>query len=171
MIRWYNPDPNYVFERKTEGASGFDVSAANSVERAVPAGGRFVFSTGLHLAIPLGIEAQVRSRSGLARDHGLVVAPGTIDSDYRGEILVTLFNHGNTAYVVHPGQRIAQIVFAPVWPQIVYLIDQLDQVDGKLAEIGAVLGNSMLVAVDRVRHVKDLGETARGARGHGSTGL
>jgi dUTP pyrophosphatase len=72
--------------------------------------------TGLALAIPEGFEAQVRPRSGLAAKHGVTVlnSPGTIDSDYRGEIEIILINHGKEPFTVKPGDRIAQLVFAPV---------------------------------------------------------
>ncbi|HMM60359.1 MAG TPA: dUTP diphosphatase, partial [Candidatus Rifleibacterium sp.] len=72
--------------------------------------------TGLRIAMPHGLEAQVRPRSGLAAKHGVTVlnAPGTIDSDYRGEICVILINHGDNEFVIEPGMRIAQMVFAKV---------------------------------------------------------
>ena len=75
-----------------------------------------VVPTGLRIALPLGYEAQVRARSGLALKHGLICpnAPGTIDADYRGEVGVILVNHGPEAFVVTRGMRIAQLVVAPV---------------------------------------------------------
>lgn len=100
--------------RATEGAAGYDLY---SVERMwlAPRGFRAV-DTGIGLQLPPGYEAQVRPRSGLAIKHGLGVlnSPGTIDSDYRGSIRVILVNHGDTAFLVEPGMRIAQLVFARV---------------------------------------------------------
>jgi dUTP pyrophosphatase len=84
-------------------------------EISLPPGERVVVPTGLRLEIPEGFEAQVRPRSGLALSHGVTVlnAPGTIDSDYRGEVRVILINLGSEPFTVRRGDRIAQIVFAP----------------------------------------------------------
>jgi len=100
--------------RATPGSSGFDLRAA--VEVTIPPGEWRVVPTGLALAIPEGWEGQVRPRSGLAVKHGITVlnGPGTIDADYRGEILVPLINHGRAPFALTRGERIAQIVFAPV---------------------------------------------------------
>lgn len=103
---------------ETDGAAGMDLRAnfddRGSVEIAV--GARALIPTGLALEIPKGFEAQVRPRSGLALKHGvtLVNSPGTIDSDYRGPLGVILINHGDASFSVTHGDRIAQIVFAPV---------------------------------------------------------
>ncbi len=99
---------------ETENASGADLSSA--VETVIGPGEWKTVPTGLRLEIPPGVEAQVRPRSGLASRRGVTVlnAPGTIDADYRGEILVVLINHGKEPFVVRPGDRIAQLVFAPV---------------------------------------------------------
>ncbi|MCE5202160.1 MAG: dUTP diphosphatase [Synergistaceae bacterium] len=98
----------------TVGSSGMDVRAAESA--VIHAGDRGCVGTGLYLEMPLGCEAQIRPRSGLALKHGVTVlnAPGTIDSDYRGEVRIILVNHGRDDFVVEPGDRIAQIVFAAV---------------------------------------------------------
>ncbi len=100
--------------RATPGSAGFDLRAAAEV--TIPSGEWRVVPTGLALAIPVGWEGQVRPRSGLAVKHGITVlnGPGTIDADYRGEILVPLINHGREPFVLTRGERIAQIVFAPV---------------------------------------------------------
>lgn len=98
----------------TEGSAGMDIRAC---ERAViRAGARGCVGTGLYLEIPRGYEAQVRPRSGLALKHGVTVlnAPGTIDSDYRGEVRVILANLGENDFTIEPGERIAQIIFAAV---------------------------------------------------------
>lgn len=104
------PLPSYA----TSGSAGVDLRAS---EAAVITSGEFAaVGTGLSVEIPPGYEGQVRPRSGLAAKHGVTVlnAPGTIDSDYRGEIRVILINHGKDAFTVSPGDRIAQMVFAPV---------------------------------------------------------
>jgi dUTP pyrophosphatase len=126
------------------GAAGLDLCAALEASLAVPPLGRVRVPTGLVLAIPEGYEGQVRPRSGLAFKHGLTVlnAPGTIDSDFRGELQVLLVNLGTDTVSIAPGERIAQLVIAayvraePVW----------------------------------VGDVSELGNTARGAGGFGSTG-
>jgi dUTP pyrophosphatase len=104
------PIPTYA----TELAAGLDLIAAHAVVIA-PSGWTAV-GTGLELELPAGYEAQVRPRSGLAMKHGVTVlnAPGTIDADYRGEIRVLLINHGKDPYEIGIGDRIAQLVIAPV---------------------------------------------------------
>ena len=98
----------------TAGAAGMDVLAAETVTLAP--GARHAVATGLALAIPPGFEIQVRPRSGLALKHGIGVpnAPGTIDSDYRGELKVILINHGPEPFAIRIGDRVAQLVLAPV---------------------------------------------------------
>lgn len=101
----------------TAGAAGADLCAylpAGPLE--VPGGGYLVVPTGLVVEIPAGFEGQVRPRSGLAARHGVTVlnSPGTIDADYRGEVKVVLMNHGTCPFVVHHGDRIAQLVIAEV---------------------------------------------------------
>lgn len=98
----------------TEGAAGMDVLAAE--EAMIEPGARHAVATGFSMAIPQGFEIQVRPRSGLALKHGISVinAPGTIDSDYRGELKVILVNTGTAAFTVQRGDRIAQLVLAPV---------------------------------------------------------
>lgn len=98
----------------TEGAAGMDVLSAEDVTLAP--GARHAVATGLAMAIPFGFEIQVRPRSGLALKHGITVpnTPGTIDSDYRGELKVILINHGAEPFEIRRGDRIAQLVLAPV---------------------------------------------------------
>lgn len=98
----------------TPGASGMDVRAAETA--VIPAGCYGAVSTGLYLEMPHGFEAQVRPRSGLALKHGVTVlnSPGTVDSDYRGEVRIILVNHGREDFFIEPGDRIAQMVFAAV---------------------------------------------------------
>lgn len=106
------PLPTYA----TPGAAGADVCAAVERDVVVPPGGRVAIPTGLVVAVPEGYEMQVRPRSGLALRHGITVAnaPGTVDSDYRGEVKVILVNLGTEPFVVRRGDRIAQLVVAPV---------------------------------------------------------
>ena len=100
----------------TEGSSGMDVRAAMDESLVIPAGKVSLVPTNLSVEIPLGYEIQVRPRSGLAAKHGIGVlnSPGTIDSDYRGEIKIILFNFGNQDFIVNRGDRIAQLVIAEV---------------------------------------------------------
>jgi dUTP pyrophosphatase len=98
----------------TAGAAGLDLQAAISGPLVVASLGRVLIPTGLAIAVPSGFEAQVRPRSGLALKHGLSVlnSPGTIDSDYRGEIKIILANLGGDPVTIEPGMRIAQLVIA-----------------------------------------------------------
>jgi dUTP pyrophosphatase len=99
-------------------AAGCDLAAAlpDGEPHLLRPGERCLIPTGIKLALPAGFEAQVRPRSGLAHRHGVTVlnAPGTIDADYRGEILVLLVNFGDAAVLIERGMRIAQLVLAPV---------------------------------------------------------
>lgn len=134
----HHPLPTY----KTEGAAGMDLAAfltsPLTLMPRVPA----LVPTGLYMALPQGVEAQIRARSGLASRHGIIVpnAPGTIDSDYRGEIKVLLMNLTDTPFEMKDGDRIAQLIVAP------YL---------------SITWKS----------VEQLGETVRGEGGFGSTGI
>jgi len=104
------PLPEYA----TPASAGVDLRASDGC--VIPPGGRALVPTGLHIALPEGYEAQVRPRSGLALRHGVTLpnSPGTIDADYRGEIGVILMNLGQEPFIVEPGDRIAQMVVAPV---------------------------------------------------------
>ena len=128
---------------ETAGSAGMDLRAAVPEDQplALAPGQRALVPTGLKIAVPLGFEAQVRARSGLALKHGIICpnAPGTIDSDYRGECGVILANIGHETFVVRRGERIAQLVIARH--------ERADWVE-----------------------VEELDETARGAGGFGSTG-
>jgi dUTP pyrophosphatase len=129
------PLPSYA----TPGSAGLDLRSTDAL--TLKPGARALISTGIAIALPLGFEAQVRPRSGLAVKHGVTVlnSPGTIDSDYRGEIKVPLINHGTEDFVIARGDRIAQMVIAAV------------------------------VTADLVE-VETLDDTARGASGFGSSG-
>ena len=117
------PAPAYA----SEGAAGLDVVAAESL--TLPPGGRHAVATGFGLAIPEGYEVQVRPRSGLALKHGITClnTPGTIDSDYRGEVKVILANLGSEPFEVLRGERIAQLVPAPVLKARFTEVEELDE--------------------------------------------
>jgi dUTP pyrophosphatase len=129
-------------EPASAGSAGADLRAAIAAELVLAPGCRVLVPTGLILEIPPGHEGQVRPRSGLALRHGvtLVNTPGTIDSDYRGEVAVLMINLGQEPFTLRRGERIAQLVVAPV-------------------------STPVFVAAE------ELGETARGGGGFGSTGL
>ncbi len=130
--------PSYA----TEHAAGLDLMAAIVEPLTIAPGQRAMVPTGIAIALPIGFEAQVRPRSGLAAKYGVTIlnSPGTIDADYRGEIKAILINLGDAAFVVEPKSRIAQLIVAPVV-----------QIRWETAE--------------------SLPETARGEGGFGSTGL
>jgi dUTP pyrophosphatase len=104
--------PRYM----TDLAAGVDLHATLAAELTLAPGERTLIPTGLALAIPAGFEGQVRPRSGLALKKGvsLVNSPGTIDADYRGEVGIIIINHGQDAVTIAPGERIAQLIIAPV---------------------------------------------------------
>ena len=106
------PLPSYA----TPGSAGLDLAAAVTAELVLAPGDRAAVPTGIAIALPEGYEAQVRPRSGLALRHGLTVlnSPGTVDADYRGEIQIILANLGREPVTIARGQRIAQLVVAPV---------------------------------------------------------
>lgn len=139
--------------RATPGSSGFDLRAVlTEPVDLMGSGGRHLFPTGVYLEMPRGVEAQIRPRSGMAARNGVVAMLGTIDSDYRGELIVNLMNLGTRDIEIKPGDRIAQLVFAPTLVfgvpirQIVYSLKQQ-------ASLGA------------------LNKTTRGTDGFGSTGV
>jgi len=101
---------------ETEHAAGMDLRASITESVTIEPGERKAISTGIRLAIPPGYEAQVRPRSGLALRHGIAMvnSPGTIDSDYRGVVMALLINHGQEPFTINRGDRIAQMVIAPV---------------------------------------------------------
>ena len=119
------PLPRYM----SEGAAGMDVCAACDKEVCVRPGDIRLIPTGVYLAIPRGYEVQVRPRSGLALKHGLTIvnAPGTIDSDYRGEVCIIVGNIGRDDFTVTRGMRIAQLVVAKVSQADIEVVEELDQ--------------------------------------------
>ena len=132
------PLPHYA----TPGSAGLDLLAAIEEDIQLAPGQRMAVATGIAIELPLGVEAQVRPRSGLALNHGITClnAPGTIDSDYRGEIKAILINHGDAVFKISRGMKIAQMVIAR-------------HEQAELVEMDA------------------LSDSARGASGFGSTGM
>ena len=116
---------------ETLGAAGMDVRAAlpEDAPMTLEPGMRAMVPTGLSFAIPQGYEIQMRPRSGLAAKHGITClnAPGTIDCDYRGEVKVILINHGDADFVIQRGERIGQMVLAPVTRLVWEAVDTLDE--------------------------------------------
>ena len=111
----------------TPGASGVDLYASIPNWLIILPGHRWLISTGICIAIPEGYEGQIRPRSGLALKKGVTVlnSPGTIDSDFRGEIKVLLINHNISSFRVEPGERIAQLVFSPIIRVAWDIVDEL----------------------------------------------
>ena len=118
-------------EYQTAGAAGMDIRAANIEVITLEPGNRALVPTGFSLAIPIGYEGQIRPRSGLANSYGVTVlnAPGTIDSDYRGEVQVLLINHGPAPFEIKSGMRIAQLVIAPVMQAVLNEVKTLPDTD------------------------------------------
>lgn len=126
----------------TDGAAGMDVLSAEDV--TLKPGARHAVATGLSVAIPHGFEIQVRPRSGLALKHGISIpnTPGTIDSDYRGELKVIVINHGTEVFDIRRGDRIAQLVLAPVTRAAWLAVDELDETvrgEGGFGSTGGVV--------------------------------
>ena len=136
-----NESPYKLPDYATASAAGVDLKAVLNGPLVLKPLERKIIGTGLKIALPLGYEAQVRPRSGLAAKYGISVlnSPGTIDADYRGEVGVILINLSNEAFTINPGERIAQLVFA-----------KHEQIQWKIND--------------------NLSSTARGSDGFGSTG-
>ena len=128
----------------TGGAAGMDVLAAEAL--VLKPGQRHAVATGFAMAIPEGYEVQVRPRSGLALKHGITVpnTPGTIDSDYRGELKVILINHGADNFAIERGDRIAQLVLAPVLQAAWEEVDELDDTIRGAGGFGSTGGHARL---------------------------
>jgi dUTP pyrophosphatase len=133
-ICWLTPEaahdlnlPSY----ESTGAAGMDVEAAVNGVFVIEPGEMALVPTGFGVALPNGYELQVRPRSGLAVKYGLTIlnSPGTIDSDYRGEVKIALINLGRKPFNIHRGDRIAQLVLAPVTRARLYLVEALDPTD------------------------------------------
>lgn len=128
-------------QRQTEGAAGYDLVAALPADAPVDLqpGERMLVPCGFALALPVGYEGQVRPRSGLAVKHGITVlnAPGTIDADYRGEVKVPLINLGTEPFTVRRGERIAQLVVAPVSVMEITVEEALDETERGIRGFGS----------------------------------
>ena len=145
-LRVYKMRPEAVVPRyETSGAAGMDLAACLDTIMTIEPGGTARVPTGLRIALPPGHEGQVRPRSGLAARRSVTVlnAPGTVDEDYRGELQVLLVNHGPDTFTIEHGDRIAQLIVAPV----------------------------VQVEIDTVNDEAALGDTERGDGGFGSTGV
>ncbi|MBR5927422.1 MAG: dUTP diphosphatase [Spirochaetia bacterium] len=120
-------------------AAGADLRACVQEDVVIKPGQRYLVPTGLSIQLPVGYEAQIRPRSGLAIKHGisLVNTPGTIDSDYRGEVKIIMINHGSEDFVIHRGDRIAQLVIAPVTHGMFAMSDSLDATDRGVGGFGS----------------------------------
>lgn len=120
-------------------AAGADLRACVQEDIVIKPGQRYLVPTGLSIQLPVGYEAQIRPRSGLAIKHGisLVNTPGTIDSDYRGEVKIIMINHGSEDFVIHRGDRIAQLVIAPVTHGMFAMSDSLDATDRGVGGFGS----------------------------------
>jgi dUTP pyrophosphatase len=132
QLRFKRLRPAAVLPRyMTAGAAGLDLASAAEAPVTLAPLGRAGIPTGWALEIPAGYEAQVRPRSGLASKHGVTVvnAPGTIDSDYRGEVVVLLVNLGPEPYSIAPGDRVAQLVIAPVTQAAIVEVTELTDTD------------------------------------------
>ena len=114
---------------ETSSSAGMDLRAALSEPVVLKPGERNLIPTGLQMALPHGYEAQVRPRSGLAIKQGITMlnSPGTIDADYRGEVKLIAINHGSEAFTISHGDRIAQLVIAPVVQAVVMEVEDLDE--------------------------------------------
>jgi len=133
-IRRLNPEKDRdlpIPEYMSPGASGLDLPAAIEEEIILAPGEIRLVPTGLALAIPQGYEGQIRPRSGLALKHGLTLVntPGTIDSDYRGELGLALINLGQSPYTIRRGDRLAQLVIQKIYQADIQLVEDLDTTD------------------------------------------
>ncbi len=133
-VRRLNPERDQdlpIPEYMSPGASGLDLPAAIEDDLTLAPGEIRLIPTGLAIAIPLGFEGQIRPRSGLALKHGigLINSPGTIDSDYRGEIGLAVINLGQKPYTLRRGDRLAQLVINKVYQADIQLVDNLDHTD------------------------------------------
>lgn len=119
------PTPHYA----TAGAAGLDLPAAVEADLVLAPGARMAVPTGIAIELPPGAEAQIRPRSGLAINHGITClnAPGTIDSDYRGEVKVILINHGQESFRITRGMKIAQMVIGRYEQAVLYETAQLSE--------------------------------------------
>lgn len=124
-------DRDFLPVYSSQEAAGADLKAYVQEDIVLKPGQRYLVPTGISIQLPPGYEAQIRPRSGLAIKHGisLVNTPGTIDSDYRGEVKIIMINHGSEDFIIKRGDRIAQMVIAPVTRGIFVCTDTLDSTE------------------------------------------
>ena len=140
-IKIINKSKHELPKYTTVGSAGMDLRANISESITLAPGERVLIPTGLHIALPVGYEAQIRPRSGLAIKFGITClnAPGTIDSDYRGDVGVELINHGYEPFVINDGDRIAQMIIAKYeraeWEEV-NALDETDRGDGGFGHSG-----------------------------------
>lgn len=130
-IKIINKSKHELPKYATTGSAGMDLRANINHPIILAPGERVLIPTGLHIALPVGYEAQIRPRSGLAIKHGITClnTPGTIDSDYRGEIGVELINHGHEPFFINDGERIAQMVIAQYEQAEWVMVEELDETE------------------------------------------
>ena len=128
------PLPSYM----TPHAAGMDIYAGIKTELVLKHGEISLIPTGFAVALPEGFEAQIRPRSGLAVKHGigLINSPGTIDSDFRGEVMIAVINLGNSSYTIHRGDRIAQMVIKRVYHARLAVVEQLEETERNAGGFG-----------------------------------
>lgn len=141
QFSWVSPDESqdlHLPYYATAGAAGMDVAAAITEDVVMQPGQIVLIPTGFAVAIPAGYELQVRPRSGLAIKYGITIinAPGTIDSDYRGEVKIGLVNLGSDPFTIHRGDRIAQLVLARVARCVMRLVAVLDDTERSTGGFG-----------------------------------
>lgn len=129
IVRVKSHKEEWIPKYQSSGSAGADLHACIEEPITLPAGSSVLVPTGLFMEIPVGFEVQVRPRSGLALKHQITVlnTPGTIDSDYRGEIGVILINHGRGDFIIEPGMRIAQVVLARYLQGVFALSEDLSE--------------------------------------------
>jgi dUTP pyrophosphatase len=128
------PLPCYM----TPGSAGMDLAAAIEQDLTLKKGERYLMPTGIAIALPNGYEAQIRPRSGLAVKHGIGIinSPGTIDADYRGEIMIPVINLGQRDYTFHRGNRIAQMVIKPAFQLKIEVVEKLEPTERNTGGFG-----------------------------------
>lgn len=139
VVKVVNKSKHRLPEYETIGAAGMDLKADISEPIKLEAHSSIIIPTGIYIALPEGVECQLRGRSGLAFKYDIIAHLGTIDEDYRGEIKVKLFNLSNDNFLIHPGERIAQLVFNKYekieWQEVATL-DETDRGEGGFGSTG-----------------------------------
>lgn len=141
LIKFKKLDERAIIpEYKTPGSAGFDLQVLINSEKEILKKGEIkLFKTGLAMALPNGYEAQVRSRSGISLKNGIIVlnAPGTVDSDYRGEVGIIVMNCGSEDFVVENGMRLAQMIIAKYEKADIEVVDNLDETERNSGGFGS----------------------------------